>query len=156
MPWRYIACALLGGLLGFAGQFLADEASPNGTPHSSDSPSAAVSITSNIPSGLPGDAPYVWAYRYNGRSLGTPYQLMDRTLAYPGVPNDVPKSFAPSTDRKSEWQQLWCQLMFLDWLKKRGDVASLMAAVAATLALLFALLADRLHKNWSARKASIS
>lgn len=94
MRSRDISCAILGGLLGFAGQFLADHASPKGLKRFTGSPSEVIITTSNIPSGLSGDPPYSFVYYANGRSVGTPYQLLDGTPAYPGLPQNVPCSIS--------------------------------------------------------------
>ncbi len=150
---RYISCAIIGGLIGFAGQFLADHASPKGLTRFTGSPSEVIITTSNIPSGLSGDTPYSFVYYANGRSVGTPYNLLDGTPAYPGLPQDVPKSIEPTAAQKSQWQQLWYQLVILDWLQIRGAAGVCTAGISAGLGMLLVLLTDRLLENRSRRKA---
>jgi hypothetical protein len=137
--WRFIISALLATLLGavlvFTGQFFAE---------SSRSTSGVVFVSSDIQPPFSGDAPYEWAYSATGRSLGTPYHNVNGAPEYPGLPRGVFTSVTPPASQKSQWQTLWYQLSFLDWLQsQKGQQAGYVAAFTALLVAWAVYAVDR-------------
>jgi hypothetical protein len=130
MYWRYINSGFLGASLGFTGLFVADMTRIVDISHFSWNHAAFVSVQSDIPRLFSDGPPYYWAYSPNGRTLGTPYM----SNGAPFIPKGVPASVTPAATQKAKWQTLWYQLLFLNWLRERGDVAGHCAAIVALLA----------------------
>lgn len=121
MRWQFAVVVLVGGLLGFSVQYAADH------------PCNLVFVSSSYPPPFPEDGPYTWAYDANGRFLGSPYFTEDGKSAYPGLPEELPKFLAPPSSQKAHWQLLFYQLVFLDWLKNKGEEAARSAEIGALL-----------------------
>jgi hypothetical protein len=141
---RFIIGGLLGAFLGFTGQLVADMTRFIDIPHLSWKSAAIVSVPSDIPRLFSDGPPYYWAYSPNGRVIGTPYMSVDRR---PVLPKNVVVSVTPSANQKSQWQTLWYQLLFLNWLQQDGEVAGRTAAIAALLAALAVFGVDCLRRK---------
>lgn len=154
---RYIVGALLGAVLGFGSQLLADASQLFDLQHLTWSPAAFVSVKSDIPplfsdGGPIWQAPYMLQYSPDGRLFGTPYFTEDGKPALPDSPEA--KDFYPAPSQKSQWRQLWYQLLLLNWLQENGERACQTAAVAALLAACAVSCVDRMHRKPKAQAAT--
>ncbi|HEY9775873.1 MAG TPA: hypothetical protein V6C81_19075 [Planktothrix sp.] len=130
---KYITAGLLGALLVFAGQFVWDlvdlrhfcwKTGPS-----------AVFVRSEVAPLYADGPPFYLVFTPDGREFSSPYvSREDNKPVLPSVPES--KEFRVSANQKLHWQQLWCQLMLLDWLQGRGATAGQSAMAAALLALL--------------------
>jgi hypothetical protein len=146
---RYVIGGLIGALLGFTGQFLVDSSRQLDITHLSWSPAAYISVQSDIPRLFPDGPAYYWAYSPNGRTLGTPYMSKNG----PVIPSGIRPVVSAAPAQKADWQRLWCQLLFLNWLQERGDTAGRTAALAALIGALLAFGTKRIRSARTASKA---
>lgn len=134
MSWSYMVVALVGAFIGFAGQFIADYRCN------------AVVVDSSYKA-FPDEGHYSWVYTLDDRCLGSPYHTEDGKIAYPGVPDTVPKYVTPPAADKSRWRILFHQLHFLYWLQWRGELATRNALITSLLSLLLVFSAKRLQSR---------
>lgn len=139
MRWHLIIVvvltASLTAALVFVSQFL------------SDSKNTTVSVPTNFPIPDSDGPPYVWDYSANGRMLGTPYFTVD---GKPAIPEGV-RDFTVSKAQESEWHYLWYQLLFLDWLQRKGAQSGQIAAWTALIAAWVVYGVDRLRQSKARR-----
>ncbi len=144
MRWKYILAAMIGAFLGFTAQLVADQAHI-----------PAVFVNSALPGEFADEPhPYTWAYQADGRYLGTPYSTLDRKLAYPGLPKDVPTSMKVPTSKKGEWLALYYQLRLLDWLRERAEDALRCASIGAALSGFSLFAVDHFRATRKTRSAA--
>jgi hypothetical protein len=129
--WKYVAGATIGAMLGFGAFVLEAFAIPVYT-DSCWPPRFVVIIPIR-------DSSDYWAFTSEDRAVAV---LTKDGSEYEGGYHRPPKM---SPGQKSEWQNLWLQLVFLDWLKSRGEHASLAAWFGAFLAVVLVRVRDVFH-----------
>lgn len=135
MRWRYFTSAVLCGFLGFIAQFVGDKAHP-----------AARIVW--FRSDLRSDFHLVYMGQWH-LGVSTPYLNPGGTPQYAGRSKLF--EFHPDGQQEAhEWQQLWLQLLFLQWLQERGELAVRTSAIIAVLGASFVFAADGF---WQSRKA---
>lgn len=117
MQWRYVKGALLGGLLGFAGQFLFD-------------------FVFLHPQTQKQDGTYEW--EPGGSSV---YNYFCRG----GVDRTITTQFP--VQHRAQAHQLFFECLLIDWLYDRGDLAGQTAVWTAILAGSFLAMRDRTRQS---------
>jgi hypothetical protein len=103
-----------------------------------------------VPAGFAKDAvrpinlvgPFEGVYTYSEDGIRFDYpSATDSNNGY------LPYNFRPAANQKAQWQTLWYQLLFLDWLQKNGKSASELAACTALLVAWLVFALNRLRQR---------